>query len=161
MKKFLLFLLLFFMSVIAQFILTGWTGKVTLDFFLVLVVFWSYFREWKEGILIGFVCGLTKDIFFFPLMGINAFSFSLIAILISEAKQRIYQQNVILFTLMAGAAFLINSFLASVWLFLFYRFPLLSTFTEALYPSVFYTCGLCGGIFLIQERLTRRFIPSP
>ena len=160
MKKFFLFLFLLFLSLILQFILKGWTDKVTLDFFFILTIFWSYIREWREGVLAGFCCGLTKDIFFFPLIGVNAFSLLLIGLLASEVKIRIYQQNIVFFTLMVGILFLINSLVLSIWLFLFYQFPFVYTTVTSLYPSFFFTLILCAIIYLIGERLTGRIYPT-
>lgn len=160
MKKFFLFLFLALLALIMQFIVTGWAGRAVMDFFLVLVVFWSYFRGWKEGVLAGFFSGLIKDIFFFSLVGVNAFSLSLIGLLISEVKDRIYQQNVVFFALIVGGSFLVNSLIVCLWLWLFYHFPLLYTFVGSVYPSFFYICGLCIGIFLVLERLTGSSIPQ-
>ncbi|MCD6575089.1 rod shape-determining protein MreD [Candidatus Aerophobetes bacterium] len=160
MKKLLLFLALFFLSLILQFVLTGWIGKRSADLFLILTILWSYHRGWKEGILAGFFCGLGKDIFFFPLIGINAFSLSLIALLTSEVKIRIYQQNVLFFALMAGILILINTLILSIYLFLFYRFPFLYTIKSSLYPSFFSTWIISCIIYLSVENLTRKFIPQ-
>jgi len=160
MKKFLLFLLLLYLALSLQFIITGWMDRAIFDFFFVLVIFWSYFRGWKEGLLAGFFCGLVKDIFFFSLVGVNAFSLSLIGFLVSEVEGMIYQQNVVFFTLIVAAAFLVNNLIVSIWLFLFYQFPFIHTFTSSFYPSLFYTCGLCSVIFLIGEKLARGSIPQ-
>ena len=158
MKKFCIYLFLLFLALILQFTFTGWYQKEIIDFFLIVVIFWSYFRGWREGVLAGFFCGLTKDIFFFPLIGINAFSFVLIGLLVSEIKVRTYQQNLAFFTPMVGALFLLNSFVLAIWLFFFYHLTFTYTFISSLYPSLICTCGLCGGIFFIEEKLTKSSI---
>lgn len=160
MKKFFIYLFLLFLALILQFTFTGWYQKEMVDFFLITVIVWSYFRGWKEGVLAGFFCGIAKDIFFFPLIGINAFSFSLIGLLVSEIKVKTYQQNLVFFILMVGTLFLLNSFTLAIWLFFFYRITFVHTFISSLYPSLICTCGVCGAIFLIEEKLTKSSIPK-
>lgn len=160
MKKLFLFLFFTLLALILQFVIIGWVGRAVVDLFFILVILWSYFRGWKEGVFAGFFCGLVKDIFFFSLVGVNAFSLSLMGLLISEVKGRVYQQNIVFFTLLVGVSFLINSLILSVWLLVFHRFSLIYTFANSLYPSLFYTCGLCGGIFLVEEKLSRKSIPQ-
>jgi len=160
MRKFFLFLILFFLALFLQFILTGWTEKIRVDFFLLLTVFWSQSRGWKEGVIAGFLSGLIKDIFFFPLLGINAFSLVLIGWLGGEFQSRVYQQNVVFLILLVGLSSLFHSTILSLWLAVFYRFSFGSNFLTSSYPALFYNCGFSFGIFIVREALiTRVFSP--
>ncbi|MCD6256599.1 rod shape-determining protein MreD [Candidatus Aerophobetes bacterium] len=103
MKKFFIFLVLLFLVLILQLTLAGWTRRVSIDFFLVFVIYWSYStKKLNEAVLSGFFSGLLKDIFFFPLLGINAFSFVLVSFLVNEIEGRIYHQNIILYPFYPG-----------------------------------------------------------
>jgi rod shape-determining protein MreD len=156
MRKFFLFLILLFVALFLQFLLTGWTEKIRVDFFLLLTVFWSQSRGWKEGVIAGFFCGLVKDIFFFPFLGINAFSLVLVSWLVNEFQNRVYQQNAVFFTLLVGLSSLFYSTILSLWLAVFYRFSFVSSFLTSSYPALFYNCGFSFGIFTLKEMLTRR-----
>lgn len=157
MRKFFIFLALLILVLILQFLFTGWTRKVSIDFFLILVIYWSYSTgKWRESALAGFFSGLLKDIFFFPLLGINAFSLVLIGFLVSEVEKRIYHQNIILFTLLVGLASLVNSFILSVWLTVFSSLPFTYSFKVSLYPTILYNCAVCFVIFLVKEEFFKR-----
>ena len=156
MKKFLIFLSLLFLALVSQFIIAGWSKGTVVDFFLILVIFWSYKRGWREGVVAGFFCGVIRDISFFPLVGANAFSLSLIGLLVSEVRERIYQQNIVFFVLISAACLATNSLILSLWFFILHHLTFANTFVSSLYPSLIYTCGLCGVLFLIQEKITRR-----
>jgi len=158
MKNFFLFLFLAFLSLIFQFILTGWMGKWTGDLFFILVLLWSYYRGWKEGALVGFSCGIIKDIFFFPLMGVNAFSLCFVGVLTSELKSRIYQENAIFFFFVVGTLFLINGFLIACFLFIFHHFPFFYTLGGYLYPSFLFNIIAPCCIFLARETLKKKVI---
>lgn len=160
MKKLLLFLFALILAIALQFIVSGWAGKRVINFFLILVIMWGYHKGWKEGILVGFFSGLVQDILFFPIIGINAFALSLIGFLTSEAKSKIYQQNIISFALMVGIVFLINNLIISLWILLFHRLPFVSIFLGSLHPSIFYTCGLCSFVFLVMAKPTKSSIPK-
>jgi len=152
MKKFFIFLVLLFLALILQLTLAGWTRRVSIDFFLVFVIYWSYStKKLNEAVLSGFFSGLLKDIFFFPLLGINAFSFVLVSFLVNEIEGRIYHQNIILFTMVVALASLIHSLITSIWLQVFSYLPFSSTFKTSLYPAIIYNCILCFIVFLVKE----------
>lgn len=152
MKKLGTFIGFLGVALVLQFTFSGW-WKEGVDLFLILVVSWAWFRGWKEGLLTGFVAGILKDIFFSPLLGLNAFSLCLIGFLMGNIKEKIYQENILIFLLGAGIVFILQSALLSLWLSLFYRFSFLGNFYSSFYPSFLYNCGFCFFIFLIKEWL--------
>ena len=155
MKKLGIFIGFLVGAVVLQFLFTGWWKGEKINFFLVLVVFWAWFRGWKEGLIVGFIAGFLKDIFFSPLLGLNAFSLCLIGFLMGNIKEKIYQENILVFLLGAGIVSTIGLALISLWLSLFYRFSFLRNFSSSLFPSLLYNCGLCFFIFLIKEGLIK------
>lgn len=154
MKRFLLFVIFLLASLVLQFFTAGWADAVIVDFFLVLVMFWGWSSGWKEGTIIGFFSGFLKDIFFSPILGINAFSLLLIGFSASEVGGRIYQQNIVFFTLMVALASLIHSCIQSLWLMFFYNYSFFYTFSNSFYPGFIYNCIVAFGVYVGKETLT-------
>ncbi len=153
MRKIFLFLILLILALILQIMFAGWSRKVAVDFFLILVIFWGWSNGWKEGSLTGFFSGLIKDIFFSPLLGISAFPFLLLGFFAGEVGSRIYQQNIIFFTLFVGLALLIQSSILSFWLTIFYKYSFPSTFANSLYPALVPNCIFSFGVYLVKEMI--------
>lgn len=156
MRKFFLFIFFLFLAAAVQFILTGLDKTFGIDLFFILVLFWSYFRNWREAILAGFFCGILKDIYFSPLFGVNAFSLCLTAILINEVRRRIYQQNFIFFALISGIFFLVYNLIFSFWMAVFFGFSPGYTFNLSFLYSLLYTSGICGLIFFTGETMGKK-----
>jgi len=154
MKKTAIFIFSVILVLILQAILVdkiqiGW-GKPGLP--LILLVFWAWHNDWKQGLLGGFIIGLLVDILFFPLLGLNAFSLAGVGFLVVEVKKRIYEDNVIFFLLLVGLATLLNGVILAFWLSVF---NLSSSFLEKLifivFPTFLYNCLLSFPLFLLRE----------
>ncbi len=68
MKKTVIFIFLVILVLILQGVLIGriqlrW-GRPDLP--LILLIFWAWHNNWKQGLIAGFVIGLLVDILFFP-----------------------------------------------------------------------------------------------
>lgn len=154
MKKLATFVLLVSFVFLLEATLMGMVsfkgGKPDLPF--ILLILWAWTHDWKEGLLAGFTIGLLEDIFFSPLLGLNAFALSLVGFLTSEVKERVYQENIVFILLMVGLASILSGAILSAWLTIF---RLSSSFLEKIVyltlPTALYNCLLVFLIFLVRE----------
>lgn len=154
MKKLSVFILLVSLVFLLEAALMGIVsfkgGKP--DFPFILLVLWAWTHDWKEGLLAGFTIGLLGDIFFSPVLGLNAFALSLVGFLTSEARQRVYQENIVFILLVVGLASILNGAILSFWLTIF---GLSSSFLEKIIylslPTSLYNTLLVFLIFLVRE----------
>jgi len=154
MKKTIIFVFLVILVLILQGVLIGriqlrW-GRPDLP--LVLLIFWAWHNNWKQGLIAGFIIGLLVDILFFPLLGLNAFSLALVGFLVAEIRERVYQDNVIFFVLLIGAATVLNGIILSFWLLVFNISPsFLEKIVFIVFPTLLYNCIISFPIFLLKE----------
>lgn len=154
MKKTVIFIFLVVLVLILQGVLIGriqlrW-GRPDLP--LILLIFWAWHNNWKQGLIAGFVIGLLVDILFFPLLGLNAFSLALVGFLVAEIRERVYQDNVIFFILLIGAATVLNGIILSFWLLVFNISPsFLEKIVFIVFPTLLYNCIISFPIFLLRE----------
>lgn len=154
MKKTVIFIFLVILVLILQGVLIGriqlrW-GRPDLP--LILLIFWAWHNNWKQGLIAGFVIGLLIDILFFPLLGLNAFSLALVGFLVAEIRERVYQDNVIFFILLIGAATVLNGIILSFWLLVFNISPsFLEKIVFIVFPTLLYNCIISFPIFLLRE----------
>ncbi len=154
MKKTVIFIFLVILVLILQGVLIGriqlrW-GRPDLP--LILLIFWAWHNNWKQGLIAGFVIGLLVDILFFPLLGLNAFSLALVGFLVAEIRERVYQDNVIFFVLLIGAATVLNGIILSFWLLVFNISPsFLEKIVFIVFPTLLYNCIISFPIFLLRE----------
>lgn len=154
MKKTVIFIFLVILVLILQGVLIGriqlrW-GRPDLP--LILLIFWAWHNNWKQGLIAGFVIGLSVDILFFPLLGLNAFSLALVGFLVAEIRERVYQDNVIFFILLIGAATVLNGIILSFWLLVFNISPsFLEKIVFIVFPTLLYNCIISFPIFLLRE----------
>ncbi len=154
MKKTVIFIFLVILVLILQGVLIGriqsrW-GRPDLP--LILLIFWAWHNNWKQGLIAGFIIGLLVDILFFPLLGLNAFSLALVGFLVAEIRERVYQDNVIFFILLIGAATVLNGIILSFWLLVFNISPsFLEKIVFVVLPALLYNCIISFPIFLVKE----------
>lgn len=154
MKKTVIFIFLVILVLILQGVLIGriqlrW-GRPDLP--LILLIFWAWHNNWKQGLIAGFIIGLLVDILFFPLLGLNAFSLALVGFLVAEIRERVYQDNVIFFILLIGAATVLNGIILSFWLLVFNISPsFLEKIVFIVFPTLLYNCIISFPIFLLRE----------
>ena len=154
MKKTVIFIFLVILVLILQGVLIGriqlrW-GRPDLP--LILLIFWAWHNNWKQGLIAGFIIGLLVDILFFPLLGLNAFSLALVGFLVAEMRERVYQDNVIFFILLIGAATVLNGIILSFWLLVFNISPsFLEKIVFIVFPTLLYNCIISFPIFLLRE----------
>ncbi len=122
------------------------------DFPFILLILWAWTHDWREGLLAGFTIGLLEDIFFSPLLGLNAFALSLVGFLTSEVRGRVYQENVVFILIIVGLASVLSGTILFFWLTIF-RFS--SSFLEKVIyvtlPTSLYNCLVVFLIFLVRE----------
>ena len=154
MKKIVVFICLLILVLILQAVLIGsirsrW-GRPDLPF--ILLIFWAWHNNWKQGLITGFVIGLLMDILFFPLLGLNAFSLALVGFLVGDIRERVYQDSVVFFVLSIGAATVLNGIILSFWLSVFNISPsFLENIVFIVFPTLFYNCVIGFPIALLRE----------
>lgn len=154
MKKTAIFIFLIILVLILQAVLVGriqlkW-GRPDLP--LILLVFWAWHNDWKQGLLAGFIIGLLVDILFSPLLGLNVFSLGLVGFLVAELREKVYQDNVIIFLLLAAAATILNGVILTCWLLIFnLSSSFLEKFILLIFPTFLYNCLLIFPLFLFRE----------
>ena len=159
MKKTIIFIVLIFVVFVLQAVLIGgfqtrWSKP---DLPLILLVLWAWRNGWKRGLLAGFAIGLLEDIFFFPLLGLRTFSLVLIGFLVGEARERIYQENVIFLLLVMGVVTVLNGVILSLWLSIFHlSSSFLGKFISLIFPAFLYNCLLAFPIFLAEEAFAKK-----
>ena len=122
------------------------------DLLLILVVLWGWERGWKEGLVVGFAVGLLNDIFFSPLLGLNAFSLSLVGYLTGEIRERVYEGNVLLLLMAMGILSLLDGFTLSLLSFFFHlSSSVMGKLTYFNLVTALYNCGLAFLIFVARE----------
>ncbi len=85
-------------------------------------------------------------------MGLNAFSLALVGFLVAEIRERVYQDNVIFFILLVGAATVLNGIILSFWLLVFDISPsFLEKIVFIVFPILLYNCIISFPIFLLRE----------
>ncbi len=155
MKKLFVFAILTTIVFVLQITVVGgrgW-GWGRPDFLLILVVIWGWERGWKQGLLVGFAVGLLNDIFFSPLLGLSAFSLSLVGYLSGEIRERVYEyeENVVLLLIAMGACSFLDAFTLSLLSFLFhFSSPVLGKLAYLTLISALYNCGLAFLIFVVR-----------
>ncbi len=70
-------------------------GTVKPDFILVATICWALFEGPGQGALFGFFGGLLEDIFSTAVLGVSAFSKTIIGYFSGELRQRIISKSVI------------------------------------------------------------------
>lgn len=70
-------------------------GTVKPDFILVATICWALFEGPGQGALFGFTGGLLEDIFSTAILGVSAFSKTIIGYFSGELRQRIVSKSVI------------------------------------------------------------------
>jgi rod shape-determining protein MreD len=151
MKKLAVFAILITIVFVLEITVVGGRGWGRPDLLLVLVVIWGWERGWKEGLPVGFAVGLISDIFFSPLLGLSAFSLSLVGYLSGEIRERVYEENVILLLMTIGGCSFLDGFTVSLLSFLFhFSSPVFGKLTYLILISALYNSGLAFLIFVVR-----------
>jgi len=162
MKRTVVFIGFLAFAVLLQLLIAGLsTQSVPINLLFVLTLTWGYFRGWKEGLVVGFISGLTKDFFFFPVIGIHAFSFLLVGLVAGEIRPRIYQQNVLFFALTAAPLYLLNTFIVSTFTAVVSQLSFGQTFMAVVYPDLIWTTVACCVVFISIALLRPQLNAAP
>ncbi len=113
------------------------------DLILLLVVFNGFLRGPREGAFLGFLGGLTLDIFTGSYIGLNALVKMSAGYLAGLAEQRFYKESVIMVTFVTFFAGIIGQLL-NYLLFFYLRIqvPPFFAFFEVIIPTAIYTALL-------------------
>ena len=164
MKNLGIFIVLASVAFILQAGVLAWSGLQwgRPDLLLVLVVFWSWQRGWKEGVPVGFTVGLVNDMLFSPLLGLSALSLSLVGYVAGELRERVYEQNILLLLMTMGLSSLVGEFSLSLVSYLFrISSPVLGKLICFVLLTALYNCGLAFVVSVVRGLLRSRAPQSP
>jgi len=127
---------------------------------LILICSYAVLRGDAEGALLGFFAGLLQDIYYSPVVGVNALLYMLIGYLCGKPLRDFYKENYFLAVLLVAASSLFYQFAHYFSYFLFRgRVDVGYYFTAVMLPGAVYTViaaiPLYGLVYLLNHRLER------
>lgn len=132
-------------------------GGVTPNLLIVLTASFGFMRGEKEGLIIGFICGLLMDIFFAEYMGLYALIYMYIGFFNGKFKKIFYPDDIklpitlIIFSdLVYGLVCYISFLLRGKFHFIYYLFHII--LPEIVY-TIIITIALYPLILIINKKL--------
>jgi rod shape-determining protein MreD len=129
---------------------------VSPNLLVIVVSSFGFMRGRKEGMLVGFFCGLLVDIFFGYYLGIYALIYMYIGYLNGIFQKRFYPDDIKLPMILIGASDLV--FNLSVYVFLFLlraRFNFLYYGRTIILPEFVYTMVITIFLYLILLKINQ------
>ncbi|MCD6471987.1 rod shape-determining protein MreD [Candidatus Aerophobetes bacterium] len=159
MKKAIIFIILFLVILILQITLIGGfqIKRGSPDLFLILLVLWAWYNGWRQGVISGFIIGILKDVLFFPLWGVNAFTLCIVGFLVGEIREKVYEENLILLLIIMCLSTILNGFLLISFSSIFHISSFSRThLTFLVFLSSLYNSLLVLPIFIIKEGIKKK-----
>ncbi|MBQ7564845.1 MAG: rod shape-determining protein MreD [Lachnospiraceae bacterium] len=155
-----------FILIIAAFILQSSVltlvslGGIVPNLLIILTASFGIMRGRKEGMSVGFVCGLCVDIFFGNFLGFYALVYTFIGYLNGSFSSMFYPEDVKLPMIMISASEIIYCFICYVFLFLLRgRLHIGYYIVHIILPEIVYTIVatilLYRGILFVNEKLEK------
>lgn len=131
-------------------------GSIAPNLLLILTFAFGFIRGKKDGLLIGFFCGLLIDVFYGDVIGFNALVYMYIGYINGLFNKLFYDEDVTL-----PLALIIGSDLLYNFLFYIFRFLLRNRldisfyFTKVMLPELIYTVLFTVLVYRLILRLNR------
>ena len=126
------------------------------DFFLILTVLNGFFVDPSFAMIFGFLSGLTKDILWYPLIGLYALIYAVIGYLTSISKI-IYIENALTSSLVILIFIIIKCFLFLSLGFIFLELEQITQyFKNVFWIEIIYTMLISIPVFLIYKKIYSR-----
>ena len=115
-------------------------GSITPNLLIILTATYGFMRGKKEGLIIGFICGFTIDLFYGNLLGVNALIYMYIGYLNGFFNHIFYDDDVKLPMILITASDLTYGIVTYIIQFLLRgRLNIGYYFTRIILPEVAYT----------------------
>ena len=155
-----------FLLIIAAFILQSSVlerfslGGIVPNLLIILTSSFGIMRGRKEGMLIGFICGIFIDIFYGKFIGFYALVYTLIGYLNGIFSSMFYPEDVKLPMILISASEIVYCFICYIFLFLLRgRLNIGYYIVHIILPEIVYTIVatilLYRGVLSINEKLER------
>lgn len=132
-------------------------ASITPNLLIVVTSAFGFMRGKKEGILIGFFCGLILDIFYGSLIGVYALIYMYIGFLNGYFRKLFYPEDIKLPMLLIAGSDLIYNF--SVYFLLFFfrkRFAFLYYVQHIILPELVYTMVVTIVLYMILLKVNQQ-----
>ena len=136
--EFLLFVILFILQMtVFQFFKIA---SVSPNLLVILVASFGFIKGKKEGLIVGFFCGVFMDLYFSNTLGVYALFYMLVGYLNGFFKNEFFPEDIKMPLILIGFSDIIYNILIFLGLFLFRgRFNLGYYFLNIILPEVVYT----------------------
>jgi len=129
------------------------------DLLMVVVVVFSLLKGEKDGSISGFASGLLQDIFSTGLLGINAFTKTVIGFTCGILKEKIFYEHILF---LIPVITFIAAFTQSILIFLLLRafgieYSLTWSLKQVALPEALYSSLLSPFIFIAINKLFQKF----
>ncbi len=115
-------------------------ASISPNLMLIVTSSFGFMRGRKEGMIIGFFCGLISDIFFGDIIGFYALLYMLMGLINGAFKKMFYPDDIKLPMTLIGVSDLILNIFIYFFLFLFRsRFHFIYYFLNIMLPELVYT----------------------
>ena len=153
-----------FLIIIAAFILQSTVfraislGGIVPNLLIIVTASFGIMRGKKEGMFVGFVCGLLEDIFFGEILGFYALIYTFIGYLNGIFQSMFYPEDVKLPMSLISASEALYCFICYIFLFLLRgKLHLGYYIVHVILPEIVYTIvitiALYRGILFVNEKL--------
>ncbi len=149
-KEFILYLILFFFSVILQSTIFHFLpiGGVKPDLLLIVVILAAVLKGQRFGAGLGFVYGLLEDLLVSKYIGLQALTKMLTGYVIGRLERRIFSDNVFVPIVVGVLGTLIHSVLVVLALFLIGKFHVFSPENFVSYTLSLIIYNVCVSILV-------------
>ena len=130
---------------------------VSPNLLIIVVSSFGFMRGRKEGMFIGFFCGLLIDIFFGFYLGVYALMYMYVGYINGLFRKRFYPDDIKLPMLLIGASDIICNFMVYFILFLFRsRFQFLYYLRAIILPEFVYTMLLTIFLYFLLLKINQK-----
>lgn len=131
-------------------------ASIVPNLLIIITASFGFMRGKKEGLLIGFFCGLLKDVMIGDLLGFYALIYMAIGYINGFFKRIFYGDDVKLPLILIGASDLLYSCAIYVLLFLLQSdFHFVYYFQHVIMPEFVYTVLISFGLYYIVLRINQ------
>lgn len=131
-------------------------GGITPNLFIVLTASFGFMRGDKEGMIIGFICGILMDIFFSGYMGVYALVYMYIGFFNGKFKKIFYPDDIKLPITLIVFSDLVYGLLCYFSFLLRGRFHFTYYFVHIILPEVVYTIIVTIALYPVILMINRK-----
>lgn len=132
-------------------------ASITPNLLIIIVSAFGFMRGKKEGLFIGFFCGLLLDLFGGSVLGFYALLYMYIGYLNGRFRKLFYPEDIKLpMLLIAGSDFICNMFIYIILFFFRNRYDFNYYFLHLMLPELVYTMVVTIFLYFIILKINQR-----